>query len=463
MATVKELRETAKAYGIKGYSRMSKSVLQSAVNIAIIQEARKAGDYMIPTAHKPEQQTQHETSRDILEAHCRAAYDCTNTEDMHSILDVIHINALAGMCRLVNATISSSPTKAECIDAFISAAMEHKAIKAAREAQASASTPATFTINPEVKPDYDAAFDEYAYSPACQFNRAIFDDERESRMFRPIKRRPATTGRRLPTPKNPHGLVVNFSLSESAESLHKFLNGATLDIVKVWAESFREFQPRTDGKPMTKKDYVTAIVRLYFPDYQPKKPAQEVKRDCMGDEIIQCGSKFIPGKFYVAGLANYRNEPNPEPEFIKVIKRKNDTITVQVVSYPDFQPVFKPVSKKAKQFLYYYKGKTLALYESITLPNSHDYEGEDMWIASLCEYNAMFITAPGYDVDFDETAYSPDVKNISVLVDDIPADHEPDVQEIKPDTTAPVEPEHQQKKTLPLVFSFLLGQTYKVS
>lgn len=35
-----------------------------------------------------------------------------------------------------------------------------------------------------------------------------------------------------------------------------------------------------------------------------------------------------------------------------------------------------------------------------------------------------------YDAVFDETAYSPDVQDITVNVDDIPADHEPDIQEV---------------------------------
>ena len=37
----------------------------------------------------------------------------------------------------------------------------------------------------------------------------------------------------------------------------------------------------------------------------------------------------------------------------------------------------------------------------------------------------------GYDVEFDETAYSPDVQEVSVVVDDIPEDHEPDIQPIQ--------------------------------
>ncbi len=100
---------------------------------------------------QPEQQKQPEPSRDILEAHCKAAYDCTNTEDMRSLLDILSADILVGMCKLVNATNSSSLTKEEYIDAFISAAMEHKAMKAAIEAQASASTPAPVEVNPETQ------------------------------------------------------------------------------------------------------------------------------------------------------------------------------------------------------------------------------------------------------------------------------------------------------------------------
>ena len=39
---------------------------------------------------------------------------------------------------------------------------------------------------------------------------------------------------------------------------------------------------------------------------------------------------------------------------------------------------------------------------------------------------------PDYDAAFDETAYTPDVQEGSVIVDDIPVDHEPETQEVKP-------------------------------
>ena len=391
------------------------------------------------TEQATEQQAQPELSRETLEELCRNAYDCSNPEDMRSLLDTLSTDTLAGMCRLVNATNSSSPTKAECIDAFIAAAMEHKTMKAAREAQASASTPATFTINPEVKPDYDAAFDEYAYSPACQFNRAIFDDERESRMFRPIKRRPATTGRRFPTPKNPRGSVSDFSLCKDPEKLRKMLNAGSIDVVKSIAESFNEFQPRTDGKPMTKSDYVTAIVRLYFPNYQPAKKAPV-------QETPQVNYPFVPGKIYIK--AKYRT--TREIELIKVIRRKGDYITVQEVSYPELVPMFKTQRVKVQHDRF--------LTQEGFMLNSHDTTDinhipqDCVYSLPEYEYNPEYyqpkpsqpstpifnadelheiLSIPTHDMEYDECAYSPDVQEVSVIVDDIPADHEPDVQEVK--------------------------------
>lgn len=48
---------------------------------------------------------------------------------------------------------------------------------------------------------------------------------------------------------------------------------------------------------------------------------------------------------------------------------------------------------------------------------------------------------PDYDVAFDETAYSPDVQEVSVNVDDIPADHEPDTAPAgEPETHANTQP-----------------------
>lgn len=43
---------------------------------------------------------------------------------------------------------------------------------------------------------------------------------------------------------------------------------------------------------------------------------------------------------------------------------------------------------------------------------------------------SVAVISPDYDSAFDEPAYSPDVQDITVNVDDIPADHEPDIQEI---------------------------------
>ncbi len=58
------------------------------------------------------------------------------------------------------------------------------------------------------------------------------------------------------------------------------------------------------------------------------------------------------------------------------------------------------------------------------------------WKEKICQRKIMRLMAslraelevkPDYDAAFDETAYSPDVQDISVNVDDIPADHEPDI------------------------------------
>ena len=140
--------------------------------------------------------------------------------------------------------------------------------------------PEAFKINPDLAPDFDAAF----------------DDEPQSRRLI-IRRRPATTGRRLPTPKS-RRQVYDFSKYKDTDTLRKSLNTGDIDTVITIAESYREFQPRTDGKRMTKTDYVTAIIRLYFPNYQPV-PAKKSNTPT-AEEIAQVRLSLREGKYGIS-------------------------------------------------------------------------------------------------------------------------------------------------------------------
>ncbi len=229
--------------------------------------------------------------------------------------------------------------------------------------------------------------------------------------------------RNLPTPKNPRGFVCNFNECKDPEKLRKMLNAGNIDVVKSIAESFNEFQPRTDGKPITKKDYVTAIVKLYFPDYQPAKkaPVQETQ---------QVNYPFVPGKIYIK--AKYRT--TREIELVKVIRRKGDYITVQEISYPELVPMFKTQRVKVQHDRF--------LTQEGFMLDSHD--TTDLTdIPKDCVYShSDYIYNPDY--------YQPKTSQ---------PEHKPEtsapVQEVKQETTeqpaitapqpAPSEPEHQQE------------------
>ena len=163
---------------------------------------------------------------------------------------------------------------------------------------------------------------------------------------------------------------------------------------------------------MTKKDYVTAIIRLYFPDYQSKAPDQNAKPDFHG-------VKFIPGKIYVLG-SYYDIINNRSPRLFKVIRRNKSSIVIQEISNPDFIPAIGTECKTIKTCNRYPFSEYIS-FSRYSYDNLYAY-----W-----DYDTIFPYSPGYDVDFDETAYSPDVEKVSVIVDDIPADHEPDTQPIQ--------------------------------
>lgn len=277
----------------------------------------------------------------------------------------------------------------------------------------SAPETAPVKINPEVKPDYDATFDECAYTPDYQPNRAVLDDEPQPHRLI-IKRRPAPAGRKLPTPKS-RRQVYDFSKCADADTLRKALNTGDIDTIKAIAESYREFQPRTDGKTMTKKDYVTAIIRLYFPDYQPKAPTQEAIQDFHG-------IKFTPGKIYVLG-SYYDIINNRSPRLFKVIRRNKSSIVIQEISNPDFMPAIGTECKTIK---------TCNRYPFSEYISFSRYSYDTLY--AYWDYDTIYPYSPGYDIDFDETVYTPEYQDNLAVLDDIPADHEPDTQPLQTST-----------------------------
>ena len=406
--------------------------------MATVEQQTKTTQETAPAVEQPA------PSRDELAALCRKVYNCTNAEDMRSILDSLNAETLTAMCRIVNALISRNPEKSECIDAFIFTAMEHKALKA--QTEATASEPEVFNLNPEISPDYDTAFDEDAYTPNCQYNRAVLDDEPQPRILRTPKPKSG------PAPKN-RRQVYDFSNCKDAKTLRKALNSGSIETLKAIAESYREFQPRTDGKDMTKKDYVDAIVKLYFPQAETSSPKVTPRpaKPIRPDDFV--GAEFQEGKIYIC-YADRKLEL-AKAKLYKVIQRKKSKITVAEVDPQDIDVfISSPVTKSIEYHTTWTKYAPPT--EFITFPNARDMRKgfiEHANVAAAWIYNSKHAgnaeqpntsseeAIPAHDMDFYDTVYSPDVQDISVIVDDIPEDHEPEHQ------PEPVEPKCQQKTT----------------
>ena len=161
-----------------------------------------------------------------------------------------------------------------------------------------------------------------------------------------------------------------------------------------------EFQPCTDGKRMTKKYYVDAIVMLYFPYAESPKPAQELVQE-------QSRYCFEQSKIYVMKALNAQGEYR----LFKVMKRGKNTITVQELNpYDHTENISVPENKAIKH------ARWIAS-EYITC--EHGWH-EIYACSEYCEVFMRMFYTPGYDVDFDETAYSPDDEANPAVLDDVP-------------------------------------------
>lgn len=267
---------------------------------------------------------------------------------------------------------------------------------------APASTPEAFKINPDLAPDYDTAFDEDAYTPDYQPNRALLDDEPQPHRLI-IKRRPAPAGRKLPTPKS-RRQVYDFSKCADANTLRKALNTGDIDTIKAIAESYREFQPRTDGKTMTKKDYVTAIIRLYFPDYHPA-PAKK-SNAYTAEDLAQTRKILLAGE---GGISFFTGMTRDQAKY----ELYHYSCGRGFFSLKELHLITKALGIKILPT------KESMIYVLLNWMEDHGI------ISPNTDINHEL--KPDYDAAFDETAYSPDVQDVSVIVDDIPADHEPDI------------------------------------
>ncbi len=215
----------------------------------------------------------------------------------------------------------------------------------------------------------------------------------------PAQEQPANT-RARPTDKSRNS-YYHFTC-KTPEELRKILNTGSVDTVKAIAESYGEFQPRTDGRRMSKKFYVDAIVGLYFPQEQEKPaPAKQARPEFQGE-------RFVEGKVYVQTRWG-------ENKLYKVIQRKKNRITfVEISPHELTEYISAPEDRTVKHI------GTITEY----ITPSHRYYGD---LLATREYSRVLMetpSTPGCDVDFDETAYSPDSEANLAVLDDVPEDRD---------------------------------------
>ncbi len=433
MATLKELRETAKAYGIKGRSKMSSYELEKAIREHEQAEKETQLVSQLETAHINYFITGKTYIMKSIDGNFSFPFEVTTRNALNEItiaFDNYRIEENNSFVKTGCYSIERAEVKIIDGIEYISyphvynrKTGEYMTFKA-QTAEAPASTPVPVKINPDLAPDFDAAFDECAYSPDYQTNRAVLDDEPQPRRL-VIRRRPAPAGRKLPTPKS-HRKVYDFSKCTDAETLRKALNAGSIDVIKVIAESYREFQPRTDGKAMTKTDYVTAIVRLYFPDYQPA-PAKKLNTPT-AEEIAQVRNLLLEGKYGIS--------------FFDGMTR--DKATAYLYHYSCWNGYYS--LKELHLITKALNIKILPTRESMIYVLLNWMEDRGI-ISPDTDINPEL--KPDYDASFDETAYTPERQDNLAVLDDIPADHESDVQKVKITPVQEAKPETTEQPREP--------------
>ena len=157
--------------------------------------------------------------------------------------------------------------------------------------------------------------EDAAYVPDYQENLAVLDDVPESSA--PLSATPEevkVTASALVRTKKAHR-KYDFSTCPDEKTLRKALSSGNAEALKVIAESFKEYQPRRDGKSMDKKFYVDAIVDITFfkkseelcrlraekPDMLPLTSTLSEKRE----RLMQCRSEEEMIRLLMWSLPDY--------------------------------------------------------------------------------------------------------------------------------------------------------------
>ena len=418
---------------------------------------------------EPETTTQPVPSRDILEAKCMEVYNCTNPEDMRAILDCLNTATLAAMCRIVNAFVSKNPTKSGCIEAFIAEATAHKSRQSAHSTpQASAvqeakpETPIqSITTIPEYATLHNGKIDITGMSLTPEelelHHRTSFTVSKFEAKYRVVANSAEKTFRFFSDgskkPLCAYDIKTDkFTLLDDYDS--RSPENMTL-VERVFRQRITEFfslpsqaeiqnaDKFSVGSGKNKRTYHITTRRLASP-YLERLYGFLIDVYNSDNEITAVYSPFWHEDFVFNAKypINTSTKSAIEKAFMKklplFLKRSDLSDDNGRILSDGNEDLRNAVDEWCNTW-----GHTIGNFPISEYDRKHQHE-----LVQECNTNSEAI--PDYDAAFDEAAYSPDVQDVSVIVDDIPADHEPDIAPVSEPETQPasnLEREPWQKHT----------------
>ena len=465
----------------EGYSAVTglRASIRHAVRHARPVASKKSQDEAVESApvistdtqevREPETTTQPVPSRDILEAKCMEVYNCTNPEDMRAILDCLNTATLAAMCRIVNAFVSKNPTKSGCIEAFIAEATAHKSRQSAPSTpQASAvqeakpETPIqSITTIPEYATLHNGKIDITGMSLTPEelelHHRTSFTVSKFEAKYRVVANSAEKTFRFFSDgSKKP---LCAYDIKTDKFTLLDDYNSRSPEnmtlVERVFRQRITEFfslpsqaeiqnaDKFSVGSGKNKRTYHITTHRLASP-YLDRLYGVLIDVCNSDNEITAVYSPFWHEDFVFNAKypINTSTKSAIEKAFMKklplFLKRSDLSDDNGRILSDGNEDLRNAVDEWCNTW-----GHTIGNFPISEYDRKHQHE-----LVQECNTNSEAI--PDYDAAFDEAAYSPDVQDVSVIVDDIPADHEPDIAPVSKPETQPqsnLEREPWQKHT----------------